>query len=139
EAIHGPHAFFHRQTPHFEDDRRGRIVVDGHLGVGGLGVVIVAEPAAKAHHTAGEALFTQGPAGLVHLVDALVSDVPAAIVPEPVPVVMHGAVAGRIPMRRLVPGRTGPKVVIDVGRDLLGPGSLSNARPRLVAEAPDPL
>src|SRR5579862_2326746 len=78
-----------RKPAHFKDQEGITIIVDGKLRVGGLGVVFIAETSADADDRGGDRLFSKGPAGDVHLMDALVTDVAVAGVPEPVPVVME--------------------------------------------------
>src|SRR5207247_660708 len=104
------------------------------LRVGRLAVIDVAEASADADHRLGQPLLAEAPAGDVHLVDALVAEVAVAVVPDPVPVVVDGAV-GRLAVRRVVRGGAAPQVVVHRGGRLLVTVHLADARPRLVAQA----
>ena len=110
-----------------EDELRVAVVHDGDLGVGGLPLVAIAEPAAQADdrpgiRRAGGPGRGDQPSGDVHLVDALIADVAVAEVPEPVPVVVDQvAVVG------LLGRRAEPDVEIDL---------LRRRRVRLHADAP---
>ena len=63
--------------------------VHHYIGVGRFAGVFVAPSAAVGRHPPAEAVFAQSPAGDVHLMDALVADVAAAVGPLPVPIVME--------------------------------------------------
>src|SRR5205823_6879476 len=69
------------------------------------------------------------PAGVVHLVDALVADVAVAEVPEPVPVVMH-----EVAVVRLLGRRPQPEVEVQLRRRL-GDRLVPDAPARLAAVA----
>ena len=105
---------------HLEDELGVAVVHDADLGIGGLALVVIAEPAAQAHDRLGErragavaarAGGRDQPAGDVHLMDALVANIAVAEVPEPVPVVMD-----EIGVIRLLRSRAEP----DVKGELLG-------------------
>src|SRR5262249_13003728 len=106
------------------------VVVNANLRVGGLAVVDVAEAAADTDDRFGQLVLAQAPAGLVHLVDALVAQVAVAVIPLPVPVVVEALAHQRLHRRR-----PAPQVVVDRGRDRLFAGHLADAAARLVAEA----
>src|SRR5262249_44176846 len=103
---------------------------DANLGVGGLAVVHVAEAAADADHRFGQSVLAQAPAGLVHLVDALVAQVAVAVVPDPVPVVVQV-----LAHERLVGGGPAPEVVVHGLGDGLSGLDLADAAAELVADA----
>src|SRR5262249_23321018 len=77
------------------------------------------EASAEAPDPARQPGVRDGPAGDVHLVDALVADVAVAEIPEPVPVVVD-----EVAVVRLLGRRPEPEVEVQVGRrrgDLLVP------------------
>src|SRR5262249_44657716 len=92
-----------RQAADLEDQLAVAVVEDTHLGVGRLAVIDVAEPAAEAEDCLRQFVLAQAPAGLVHLVDALVAQVAVAGVPDPVPVVMEVLAHQRQLLRRAAP------------------------------------
>ena len=67
-------------------------------------------------------LFAQAPQGHVDLVNALVAQVAAAEVPEPVPVVVE-----LLPPQRLHRGRADPQIVIHAARHRHRAGMPANA------------
>ena len=102
-----PHVRFAGQATHAEHKKGLPVIKDGQLSIGGFTLVLVPEPAAYADH----ALWPEGsrdhPAGDVHLVNPLVSDVSVPIVPKPVPIVVN-----EIFMEIFFLGWTGPNVEI---------------------------
>src|SRR5262249_45189727 len=94
----------------------------------------VAEAAADARRGAGQLVLVEAPARLVHLVDALVAEVAVAVVPEPVPVVVDGAVFRGVAVRHLEGGGAAPEVVVHRGGRLLRAVHLADRRAELVAE-----
>src|SRR5438045_1556099 len=77
------------QAADLEDELRLAVVEEGQLRVGGLALIGVTESAAEAEDALGQRGAGDHPAGLVHLVDALVADVAVAEIPEPMPIIMH--------------------------------------------------
>ena len=88
----GEVAHFANESAGFKDELGLAVVKDGELHVGGLalvGVVGAVDVApANGDDGFGKSGVLDGPAGDVHLMDALVAHVAVAEVPEPVPVVM---------------------------------------------------
>src|SRR5215472_14127501 len=80
-------------------------------GVWCLLVIIKHEVTAYGRDPIGE-LHTESPAGDIHLVDALVAEIPVARIPDPVPVVVKAVVSERLHWRR-----TRPEVVVNPGRN----------------------
>ena len=80
----------------FGDEGGVGVVMDRDEGVRGLGAVDVAEAAADGDDLSGDFVRVQEPAGDVDLVDRLVAKVAAAVVPEPVPIIMDRALVGRL-------------------------------------------
>src|SRR5207249_3242314 len=76
------------QATNLENQFAVAVIENANLGVGSLAIVKVAEPAADTDDRFGQLILAQAPAGLVHLVNALVAEVAIAVVPEPMPVVM---------------------------------------------------
>src|SRR5262249_38870038 len=74
--------------------------------------------------------LVQPPAGLVHLVDALVAQVAVAGVPDPVPVVVQP-----LAHQRLLGGGTAPQVIVHGGGRLLRALDLADGAAQLVADA----
>src|SRR5262249_18791227 len=99
------------------------------LRVGRFTVVFVAEPAAHAPHAWGQFVHAQKPATNIHLMNALIAEVAATVIPKPMPVVME-LLAPNWNQR----GRTGPQVVIYVGRGRLRLAYFADAAARLVAQ-----
>ena len=77
------------QAADLEQQGRALVVVVHELGVRGVAVVDVGEPAADADRPRRQRVLAQRPAGDVHLVDALVAEVAVAGVEHPVPVVVQ--------------------------------------------------
>src|SRR5437879_570595 len=77
------------QAADLEDELRLAVVEEGQLGVGSVALVRITEPAAEAEDALGQRRAGDHPAGLVHLMDALVADVAVAEIPEPMPIIMH--------------------------------------------------
>src|SRR5207237_4825346 len=123
-----------RQAADLEDQLGIAVIEDADLRIGGLAVVLIAEAAADADDRFRQFVLTQPPAGLVHLVNALVAEVAVAVVPLPVPVVVEVLAHERLPGRRAA-----PEVVVDRGRNRLRALDLADARPQLVAERPGQL
>src|SRR5207245_10308478 len=111
------------------------VVVENELCIRRLAVVFVPKPATDAGHARRQSVFAQDPPGNVHLMNALVPKIAAAIGPKPVPVVMNRAILGAVVPWRNQRRRAAPKVVVDVIRERLRPDCFSNARPALVTEA----
>src|SRR5208282_1329976 len=57
-----------RQAAHFHDQGRAGVIVKDHQSIGGLGVIHVTQPAADRQDARGKSLFSQKPAGGIHLV-----------------------------------------------------------------------
>ena len=74
--------------------------------------------------------MADGPAALIHFVDALVADVAAAGWPDPVPIVVEV-----FAHERLHGSGAAPEVVVDAGGDGLGAAHFTDAGARLIAEA----
>src|SRR5262249_31078833 len=125
---------FSLQAAHLEDQLAVAVVEDRDLGVGRLAVVDVAEAAADADDRLGQSGLAQTPAGLVHLVDALVADVAVAVIPDPVPVVVDGAELG-VAVRRVVRCRPAPEIIVHRRGRLLRAVHLADAVALLVAQA----
>ena len=100
------------------------------LRVGGLAIVLVAEPSADAPDARGKFHVAEEPTGNVHLVDALIAEVAIAVIPHPVPVVMQ-AFTGE----GFLGGRAEPEIVIHLARHILGIRDITDAAAALVAEA----
>src|SRR5262249_7014240 len=94
---------------------------DTDLRVCGLAVVHVPDTTTEAEHGVRHRRLAEAPAGLVHLVNALVAEVAVAVVPDPVPVVVDRAVLAVrvVASRHLERGRAGPQVVVHRRRRLL--------------------
>ena len=82
------------QAVDFGDEGGGGVVVNRDEGVRGLGAVDVAEAATNRDNFGGNFMRAEEPASDVDFVDGLVAKVAAAVVPEPVPIVVDGARAG---------------------------------------------
>ena len=128
-VVHRRVARLSRQAAHFEDDRRRLVVDERNLRIRRLGVVVVDEPPADAHRPRRRGRVAARPPAHVHLVNALVPDVPVSRVPEPVPIVMQPLAHQRF-LRR----RAAPQVVIHFRRDGRRPRHLADAAARLVTE-----
>src|SRR5262249_28121767 len=118
---------------HLEDQLAVAVVEDAYLGVGRLAVLrLHVEAPAQADRRPGQLILVQTPAGLVHLVDALVAQVAVAVVPHPVPVVMELLARQPLRLRR----RAAPQVIVGRGRDLAAlRRGRADAGPQLVAQA----
>ena len=126
----GTGAFLHAQTTHLKDQRGSFVVMINDLRVGGFAIILVSESAADAPDARGEFHVAEEPAGDVHLVDALVSEIAITVIPHPVPVVMQ-AFTGE----RFLRGRAEPEIVIHLARNILGIRDITDAAAALVAEA----
>ena len=99
--------------------------MDRDEGIRGLGAVDVAEAATDGDDLGGDFVRVEEPAGDIDLVNRLIAKVAAAVVPEPVPIIVHGP--GGVSFLNLIGlvttdgflnvGRAVPEVVIDVGRN----------------------
>ena len=137
ESIHGLHARLGGQTAHFKNQRRFGVAERGDQGVRGLGVILVTKTAAHAHHRRRQTGLAEEPARDVHLVNTLVGDIAAAVVPDPVPIVVHRTAARAVaPWRRKI-RRPRPKIVTffaDRSRHRLRPRGATNALAQFVAQ-----
>ncbi len=77
-----------RQSSDFEVEGCLFVAVGDGLGVRGFAVIHVTESSTDADDGSGELFFAEEPAGDVGLVDALITEVAVAVVPDPVPVVV---------------------------------------------------
>lgn len=98
------------------------------MGVRGFSVVHIPESTPDADNGGGELFFPEEPTGNINLVNALVTEVTIAVVPNPVPVVVE-LLAKQIELR----GRTAPEVEVDAFGDWLGATDLFDGTPRFVA------
>src|SRR5207245_2668655 len=133
--VHFLRVGFLRQAAHFKNERRFLVVVENELCIRRLAVVFVPKPATDAGHARRQSVFAQEPPGNVHLMNALVAQIAAAIVPKPVPVVMNRAILGAVAPWRDQRRRPAPQIVVDVIRDRLRADAFPYARPALVTEA----
>ena len=117
------------QPSDFKNQRGLFVVVENDQGIGRFGIIEVAETSADGEDSRREGLFAEKAAGDVHLVDALVAEVAAPGVPDPMPVVME-ARAGEGEFG----GWAAPQVVIDRGRCGLFAVHLANAGASFVAK-----
>src|SRR5438132_397225 len=97
-----------RQSANLKDQLCVTVVKHADLRIGRLSIIYITEAAANADHRPRQLVLGKSPAGLIHLVDALVAEVAVAVVPEPVPIVMEF-----LPHERLNRRRTTPQVIID--------------------------
>lgn len=129
----GEVAHFADEAAGFEDELGLAVIKDGELHVGGLGLVGVvgAVDVASADGNDGfwEGGVFDGPAGDIHLMNALVAHVAVAEVPEPVPVVVD-----EVAVEGLFGSGSKPKVKIHVAGDFFV-GLVANAPSRLAAVA----
>ena len=106
-------AHFADEAAGFEDELSLAVIKDGELHVGGLALVgvvgAVDVASADGDNGFGEGGVFDGPAGDVHLMNALVADVAVAEVPEPVPVVVD-----EVAMEGLFGGGAEPEVEVYV-------------------------
>ena len=109
----GKVAHFADKAASFKNELSLAVIKDGQLHVGGLSLVGVVGAvditSADGDDGLGEGGALNGPAGDVHLVDALVADVAVAKVPEPVPVVVN-----EVAMERLFGSGAKPEVEVHV-------------------------
>jgi hypothetical protein len=119
-----------REAADFEDQRRFVIHVENDLGVGRGAVIDVTDPSAEAHDFGRKMIDAEGPAGDVHLMDALVAEIAAAGGPDPMPIVME--ILAHEGLHR---GRTAPDVVINARGNGLGAGDFADAGAAFVAKA----
>ena len=112
----GKVAHFADEAAGFKDELGLAVVKDGQLHVGGLALVgvvgAVDVASAEGNDGLGEGGVFDGPAGDVHLMDALVADVAVAEVPEPVPVVVD-----EVAVEGLFGGGSEPEVEVHVAGD----------------------
>src|SRR5262245_43304789 len=104
------------------------------MRVGSLAIVIVTQPSADTERVARQTGFTEEPTREIHLMNALVAQIAVAVIPDPMPFIMHRAVSRRVAIRRYQGRRTGPQIVIDAGWNRLWTGCLANAVASLVTE-----
>ena len=102
-------------------------------GIRCLAVVHVAEPATDAPDLWRQLHFAHEPARDVHLVDALISQIAVACVPDPVPIIVQF-----LPHERLDWRGAKPKVAVDSGGPRLFAVHLPDACAALVAGAAGP-
>ena len=121
-----------RQAAHLEEHRRLVSLIDNKR-VRRLRGVLVAQAPADGERERGNGILSQEPAANIHLVGALVAVVAVAIVPEPVPVIVHRAEAAIAP-RRFVRGRAAPDIVINIIGHALRAVHQANALAAFVAE-----
>src|SRR5690606_17697073 len=81
--------------------------VDADLRVGRFAGVFITVAAAVAHDAVAQVAHAQAPAGHIHLVDALVTQVAVAEVPLPVPIVVQ-----LLARQRLFGSRAAPQIVV---------------------------
>lgn len=109
----GEVAHFADEAAGFKDELGLAVIKDGELHVGGLALVgvvgAVDVASADGDDGFGESGVFDGPAGDVHLMNALVADVAVAEVPEPVPVVVD-----EVAVEGLFGGGAEPEVKIHV-------------------------
>src|SRR5437773_7319023 len=93
-------------------------------------VVDIAEAATETEDARRKLVLAQEPAGNVHLVNALISQIAVSGVPNPMPIVMEA-----FAHERFHRGRAAPEIVVDARRDWLRTIDLADARTALVAKA----
>ena len=125
--------FVLRQAAHFEQQRRLVAVIDDER-VRRLGGVLVAQASADGQRERGDGILTQEPAANIHLVGPLVAVIAVAVVPKPVPVIVHRAETAVAP-RRFVLGRAAPDIVVNVIGHGLRAVHQANALAAFVTEA----
>lgn len=112
----GEVAHFADEAAGFEDELSLTVIKDGELHVGCLALVgvvgAVDVASADGDDGLGESGVFDGPAGDVHLMNALVADVAVAEVPEPVPVVVD-----EVAVEGLFGGGAEPEVEVHVAGD----------------------
>ena len=136
ELVHARRTGLLWQTANLENQRRFGVIVKHDLRIRRFRVIHVTEPSADAQHARRECGFTREPAGDIHLVNALVAKVAAAVSPEPVPIVMNRAVTRVVAARQIERRRATPKIVINGVGHFLRPLGLADAAARLVTLAP---
>ena len=115
DVVGDAHVALAGQAAHVEDEKGFAVVENGELGIGRLSLVLVPEATPYADHALGPAGARDHPPRDVHLVDALVADVPVAVFPEPVPVVVN-----QVLVVLLLLGGSRPDVEIELGGGILG-------------------
>lgn len=112
----GEVAHFANEAAGFKDELSLAVIKDGELHVGGLGLVgvvgAVDVASADGDDGFGEGGVFDGPAGDVHLMNALIAHVAVAEVPEPVPVVVD-----EVAVEGLFGGGAKPEVEVHVAGD----------------------
>src|SRR5438046_9925617 len=93
-------------------------------------VVDIAEAAAETEDARRKLVLAQEPAGNVHLVNALISQIAVSGVPNPMPIVMEAFAHERFHRRRAA-----PEIIVDAGRNWLRAVHFADARTALVAKA----
>ena len=119
------------EAPDIGDQQRVVPLEDGHLAVGRVAIVDVAEPAADTHHPLGKLLLADPPPGLVELVGILVAKIAVARDVVPVPVVMELLAGGHLGR-----SRARPEVEVEAGWNRGGRVDQPDARPVTVADGP---
>src|ERR1051325_1659720 len=130
EPVHILRAGLLRQAAHFKYQRRLGVIVIHDLRVRRLAIVLVPQPATDTPHARRQFVHAQEPPADVHLVNALVAQIAAAVVPDPMPVVVKLLAANR----RHRGGAT-PQIVVHARRRRLGPFHLADAATRFVAQS----
>src|SRR5438477_339640 len=118
-----------RQSPHFEDEGCGFIIVEHDESIGCGAIIHVAEAAPNAQNARRKLVYSQDPTGDVHLVNALVAQIAVARRPHPMPVIVEA-----FAHERFFGSRTTPQIVINVCGDRLRSIDLANAGAALVTE-----
>ena len=125
------HGRLDRQAADVGDQQGVVPLVDGHLAVGDVAVVDVAESAAEAHHPPRQFLLAEAPAGLVELVRILVAEIAVAGEVRPVPVVVEF-----LARRHVGRGRSCPEIEVEPRRDRGGRIDQADAVSLPVADGP---
>src|SRR5438477_529743 len=118
-----------RQAADFEDQGRFLVIMKNDLRIRRGAVVDVAEAAAETEDARRKLVLAQEPAGDIHLVNALISQIAVARIPNPMPIVMEA-----LAHERLHRGRAAPEIVVDAGRNWLRSIDLADAGTPLVAK-----
>ena len=119
-----------RQSAHFKDERRRRVIVEDNHGVGRGAVIDVAKPATDTQDARRQRRLAQGPAPHVHLVNALIAEVAVAGGPDPMPIIVQLLAHQRLFRRRAI-----PQVVVNARRNRLRAIHFADAGAALVAQA----
>ncbi len=82
-------------------------VEHGDLRIGRLTLILISKPPADAQHALGQRGSRNGPACQIHFVNTLVTNIPVAEIPEPMPVIGH-----QVLVERLLGCRARPQVEI---------------------------